>query len=132
MYPDPSDNLLQLYGHQAICEKVARFDAMGKKKKLRKSYKNHIMGLAGKNEVVAKPTDLQQQIPMDDGADGQYKLIRLAYYPDEEWRLQNVLGKELPSAQKPFDVSRLRRALLGITKGEIPGVRVVLALRKIS
>ncbi|KAF8253352.1 Rox3-domain-containing protein [Wilcoxina mikolae CBS 423.85] len=116
-YPDPKENLLQLYGLQAIAERVARFDATGKKNKLRKSYKGHISGISGKNEVVAKPTQLGH--PMEDRIDPvENKLQHLAYYPAEEWHLSNVLGKELHNG---FDMAKLKRGLAGITKGDIPG-----------
>ena len=121
-YPDPQDNLLQLYGLQGIAEKVARFDATtGKKNKLRKSYKGYIAGLSGKNEVVAKPTQLGAGgYMMDDRLDpNEHKLQYLGYYPQEEWHLSHVLGKDI---SRGFEMSKLKRSLTGITKGDIPGV----------
>lgn len=118
-YPDPTENLLQIYGLKPIADKVARFDATGKKNKLRKSYKGHIAGLSGKIEVVSRPTQLGHYPTDDPGSDpNEYKLQRLAYYPEEEWNLQNVLGKDL---HRGIDLGRLRRGLAGITKGDIPG-----------
>lgn len=125
-YPDPTDNLLQLYGLKSTVDKVARFDATGKKNKLRKSYKGHIVGLSGKIEVITRPTQLGQMPMLEPGVDpDEYKLQHLAFFPEEEWRLQNVLGKEMT---RSFDMAKLRRGLAGITKGEIPGVCAFLAL----
>jgi len=118
-YPDPTDNLLQLYGLKSTVDKVARFDTTGKKNKLRKSYKGHIAGLSGKIEVITRPTQLGQMPMLEPGVDpDEYKLQHLAFFPEEEWRLQNVLGKEMT---RSFDMAKLRRGLAGITKGEIPG-----------
>jgi hypothetical protein len=120
LHPDPTENLIQLYGLQSIADKVARFDAAGKKNKLRKSYKGHIASLSGKNEVVARPTNLGQQYDPSSLDPVEQKLQWLAGYPAEEWQLSHVLGKEI---NRGFDMAKLRRGLAGITKGEIPGVR---------
>jgi len=118
-YPDPTENLIQLYGLQTIADKVARFDAAGKKNKLRKSYKGHISSISGKNEVVAKPTQLGQYYDQSSLDPAENKLQMLAFYPDEEWRLQHVMGKEM---SRGFDMAKVRRGLANITKGDIPGV----------
>jgi hypothetical protein len=69
---------------------------------------------------VSRPTQLGHYPTDDPGSDpNEYKLQRLAYYPEEEWNLQNVLGKDL---HRGIDLGRLRRGLAGITKGDIPGV----------
>jgi hypothetical protein len=121
LYPDPTENLLNLYGLQPIADKVARFDpATGKKNKLRKSYKGYITTLSGKNEVVAKPTNLGEVYDPSSMDPSEQKLQWLAGYPDEEWNLSHVMGKELA---RGLDMGKLRRGLAGITKGDIPGVR---------
>lgn len=112
-----------MYGLQPIAEKVARFDASGKKNRLRKSYKGYITGISGKNEVIARPSNLSEK--SDRGLppgeyEKEYRLKYLVGYPEENWHLTNVLGKE----KHKFDMGKLRRSLAGITKGEIPGVCV--------
>lgn len=111
---------MSLYNLQSIAAKVARVDATGKKNRLRKSYKGYIGGISGKNEVIARPSDLvaQRRAMSSSEFEREYRLTWLANYPQEDWALQNVLGKEM----HPLDMGNLRRALSGITKGDIPGV----------
>lgn len=69
--------------------------------------------------MVAKPTQLGQYYDQSTLDPAENKLQMLAFYPDEEWRLQNVLGKEM---SRGFDMAKLRRGLANITKGDIPRV----------
>lgn len=114
---------MALYKLQPIAAKVARVDATGKKNRLRKSYKGYIGGISGKNEVIARPSDLvgQRRAMTPQDFEREYRFTWLKNYPEENWQLQNVMGKEV----RPIDMSTLRRALSGITKGDIPGVCLI-------
>ncbi|KAI5798092.1 Rox3 mediator complex subunit-domain-containing protein [Pyronema domesticum] len=117
-YPDPEENLLQLYNLNAVVDKVARYDPVtNRKNKLRKSYKGFIGGISGRHEVVAKPSKPDQQF-FDNTDLVENKLQWLSFYPEDEWRNQCVLGKEL---SRGLDLGKLKRGLSGITKGDIPG-----------
>ncbi|KAI5817440.1 Rox3 mediator complex subunit-domain-containing protein [Pyronema omphalodes] len=118
-YPDPEENLLQLYNLNAVVDKVARYDPVTKRKnKLRKSYKGFIGGISGRHEVVAKPSKPDQQQFFDNTDLVENKLQWLSFYPEDEWRNSCVLGKEL---SRGLDLGKLKRGLSGITKGDIPG-----------
>ncbi|KAK9453303.1 Rox3 mediator complex subunit-domain-containing protein [Dipodascopsis uninucleata] len=76
--PCGNKNLIKVYDLENIAASVARTDPVtGAKKKLRKSYKGHIVDLPGKNEI---PTE--------------HYLLRLIYAPDA----QNPI-----SVDKPMD-----------------------------
>lgn len=112
---------MQLYNLNAVVDKVARYDPVtNRKNKLRKSYKGFIGGISGRHEVVAKPSKPDQQF-FDNTDLVENKLQWLSFYPEDEWRNQCVLGKEL---SRGLDLGKLKRGLSGITKGDIPGVRV--------
>ncbi|KAF8461871.1 Rox3 mediator complex subunit-domain-containing protein [Kalaharituber pfeilii] len=121
LYPNPTRNIFPLYGLTSIADSVARFDASGQKKKLRKSYKGKILDLPGKNEIPkAKPVPVEGE-----GADNappvnknrSMGLLEMLDWPDEEWNAQKVVGKEI-SQTLPQDA--LRRALT-MSTGPIPG-----------
>ncbi|KAI5805933.1 Rox3 mediator complex subunit-domain-containing protein, partial [Geopyxis carbonaria] len=115
-YPELSEDLISLYGLKPIADKVARFNPAGAKNKLRKSYKGFINNVAGKNDVVARATsDLNM---MEDFDKERYHITYITKWPEEDWKAQNVYGKEVG---KPFDMSKLRKGLAGMTKGDVPG-----------
>lgn len=103
-------------------DKVARFDAQGRKNKLRKSYKGFVSNLPGKIDVVAKPTPLNQMLDPEQGK-SERLLTYIALWPEDDWRAQNVMGKEV---SKGIDVGKIQRAVAGMGKGEIPGVCPIL------
>lgn len=107
-----TDSLLDLYDLKYLVDKVARFDPAGAKKKLRKSYKGFIAGLSGKNEVEARTPTV--------GLPEDHFVTRLMMWPEEEWQNQVVQGRNVSQG---LDMSKLRKGLSGMTKGEIPGVR---------
>lgn len=69
--PSGTENLTALYGLTDLASSVARVDAQGQKRKLRKSYKNHVSDLPGKHVIpTANP---QQPSP--------FSLLQLARQP---------------------------------------------------
>ena len=103
---------------------MARQDPVtGAKKKLRKSYKGKIMELPGKPEIPkAAPRPAEGELGLEGGApppkNRSMGLLEMLDWPEEEWRAQKVMGKDLGQAL-PQDM--LRRVLTMAT-GPIPGV----------
>lgn len=103
---------------------MARQDPVtGAKKKLRKSYKGKIMDLPGKPEIPkAAPQPTEGELEGESGApppkNRSMGLMEMLEWPEEEWRAQKVIGKDLG---QPLSQDILRRALTMAT-GPIPGV----------
>ncbi|KAI9839890.1 MAG: hypothetical protein M1819_000082 [Sarea resinae] len=87
MRPNPTQDLLSLYGLGPLVATVARKDPVTGEKinRLRKSYEGKVkeFGLAGRNKAVKHPED-------QPGG-----LLELVHWPDEEWQNQKVMGKEI-------------------------------------
>lgn len=94
--PDPSVDLVSLYGLGPVAHSVARIDPVTGEKinRLRKSYEGKLkgLGLAGRNKSI------KQEI----GQPGS--LRHLTLWPEEEWQNQKVYGK-------PIQVSDMDSAL---------------------
>lgn len=105
--PHPSQNLISLYGLDAIAATVARKDAATGEKinKLRKSYEGKVknLGLPGRN----KPTDIPGE------------LLGFMEWPDEGWLDQRVYGKELERAESGPVMAKLGKALQ-MNPGRLP------------
>ena len=91
---------------------VARVDpATGKKiNKLRRSYEGQVktLGLAGRNKAVKH----------EEGSSSM-SLVEMSAWPDEEWYVQKVSGKELPKGLSSGALSKLEKALK-LEPGPVP------------
>lgn len=68
--PSATHNLIDLYGLGNLASSVARFDPLtGEKRKLRKSYKNHIADLPGKHDIPPRGVDQPGNVSMTRGDD---------------------------------------------------------------
>ncbi|TGZ84192.1 Rox3-domain-containing protein [Ascodesmis nigricans] len=121
-YPDPAEDLLQLYNLDPIVRKVQRVDAEGKKNKLRKSYKGFISHLSGKHDVQPERTQFNpfNPLPMEDGTEENAKrrLYYLSQWPEEDFFASQVHGKDIG---RGFDKDQLRRGVAGFKKEMLPG-----------
>lgn len=97
--PHPAQNLISLYGLDRIVRTVIRRDPVTGEKinKLRKSYEGKVkeLGLAGKNKASEAKGDM----------------LNILAVPDEEWRNQQVFGKEIPQALPSDLLAKLDRAV---------------------
>jgi len=98
--PHTTQNLFSLYGLDDIAATVARKDPITGEKinKLRKSYEGKIKDFPGKNKAVAIP----------------YELANYIHYPDEEWGIQKVMGKELQKGLSEDMISKLEKAVQAV------------------
>ena len=130
LYPQPTTNIFPLYNLTSIAESVARQDPVtGAKKKLRKSYKGKIMDLPGRPEIPKMATRLTEgETGADESAPAPKNrsmgFLEMLDWPEEEWRAQKVIGKEISQGLSP---DMLRRALTMPT-GPIPGVLPTLSI----
>ncbi|EKV07411.1 hypothetical protein PDIG_72720 [Penicillium digitatum PHI26] len=110
--PDPSLDLVSLYGLGSIAHSVARTDPVTGEKinRLRKSYEGKLkgLGLAGRN----KP--LKQEI----GAPGSLRYMTL--WPDEEWQNQKVHGKTIKVSDMDSALQSLQSRAMQMEPGLIP------------
>lgn len=76
---------------------MARKDSVTGEKinKLRKSYEGKIKDFPGKNKAVAVP----------------YELANYIHYPDEEWGIQKLMGKELERGLSDDQMMKLEKAV---------------------
>lgn len=124
LFPRPTTSIFPLYNLTSIAESVARQDPVtGAKKKLRKSYKGKIMDLPGKPEIPkAVPRPVEGELGLEGTAPSpknrSMSLLDMLEWPEEEWRAQKVIGKDLHA---PLPQDALKRALTMAT-GPIPGV----------
>ncbi|KAF2661344.1 Rox3-domain-containing protein [Lophiostoma macrostomum CBS 122681] len=113
--PHGSQNLFALYGLNDLARSVARTDPVTGEKinKLRKSYENHIKAL----QIAGKPKAVKME-----GV-----LTNPLSFPDEEYQVQRVIGKEMKTAfdaeaggiTAQFD-SLMNSALAGMAPGPLP------------
>lgn len=100
--PDPSIDLISLYGLGPVAKSVARIDPITGEKinRLRKSYEGKLkpLGLAGRNKPL-------KQDPSTGG------LRHLTLWPDEEWQNQKVYGKELKAVNLDARLQQLQQAM---------------------
>jgi hypothetical protein len=110
--PDPSVDLVSLYGLGPIAHSVARMDPVTGEKinRLRKSYEGKLkgLGLAGRN----KP--LKQEI----GAPGSLRYMTL--WPEEEWQNQKVHGKAIKVSDMDSALHNLQSRAMQMEPGPIP------------
>ncbi|KZF26440.1 Rox3-domain-containing protein [Xylona heveae TC161] len=108
--PQPTQNLISLYGLDPLAATVARKDKFGQKiNKLRKSYEGKIkdFNLAGKN----KPAKHEEGQPGG--------LLELVQWPDEEWQNQKLFGKEMTKGLGDALMAKLDKAMT-MEPGPIP------------
>lgn len=100
--PSGSQNLTALYGLSNLAASVARFDPVtGERKKLRKSYKNHIADLPGKHSVPPPPA------VSSDVSASEWSLLRLASMPP---RFDERSG-QMPELKPPLDDDKLQDSI---------------------
>lgn len=110
--PNPSLDLVSLYGLGPVAASVARTDPITGEKinRLRKSYEGKIkgLGLAGRNKPVK----------VEPGTPGS--LRHLTMWPEEEWQNQNVYGKGIKTATPGSDFYQLQMKAMKLEPGRLP------------
>ncbi|RAL01046.1 uncharacterized protein BO80DRAFT_425026 [Aspergillus ibericus CBS 121593] len=110
--PDPSLDLISLYGLGSVAKSVARMDPVTGEKinRLRKSYEGKLkgLGLAGRNKPVKT----------EPGAPGG--LRHMTMWPEEEWQNQKVFGKEIKMADMDSALHNLQMRAMKMEPGTVP------------
>ncbi|OJJ49341.1 hypothetical protein ASPZODRAFT_140248 [Penicilliopsis zonata CBS 506.65] len=110
--PNPSLDLISLYGLGPVANSVARIDAVTGEKinRLRKSYEGKLkgLGLAGRNKPVK----------LESGASGG--LRQLMMWPEEEWQNQQVYGKQIKVADMDTALYNLQMKAMKMEPGPVP------------
>ncbi|CAK43896.1 uncharacterized protein BO96DRAFT_421703 [Aspergillus niger CBS 101883] len=110
--PDPSLDLISLYGLGPVAKSVARMDPVTGEKinRLRKSYEGKLkgLGLAGRNKPVKT----------EPGAPGS--LRHMTMWPEEEWQNQKVFGKEIKVADMDSALHSLQMRAMKMEPGTVP------------
>ncbi|EED24318.1 conserved hypothetical protein [Talaromyces stipitatus ATCC 10500] len=110
--PDPSFDLISLYGLGPIGRSVMRADPTTGEKinRLRKSYEGKLkgLGLSGRNKAVKN----------ENGQSGG--LRHLMMWPEEEWQIQKVHGKEIKFAEAESSLQKLQMRAMKLEPGPIP------------
>lgn len=110
--PDPTLDLVSLYGLGPIAHSVARLDPVTGEKinRLRKSYEGKLkgLGLAGRNK------SMKQEI----GAPGS--LRHLTLWPEEEWQNQKVHGKAIKISDMDSALQNLQLRAMQMEPGPVP------------
>ncbi|KAJ5637959.1 hypothetical protein N7490_007838 [Penicillium lividum] len=110
--PDPSLDLISLYGLSSVAHSVARMDHVTGEKinRLRKSYEGKLkgLGLAGRNKPVKQ----------EPGAPGS--LRHLTLWPQEEWDNQKVFGKQIKVADLDSALHSLQTKAMHLEPGPVP------------
>lgn len=109
--PDPSVDLVSLYGLGSVAHSVARIDPVTGEKinRLRKSYEGKLkgLGLAGRNKSI------KQEI----GQPGS--LRHLTLWPEEEWQNQKVHGKPIKVADMDSALQALQAKAMQMEPGPV-------------
>ncbi|PGH01552.1 hypothetical protein AJ80_08986 [Polytolypa hystricis UAMH7299] len=110
--PNPSWDLVSLYGLGPVAASVARTDPVTGEKinRLRKSYEGKIkgLGLAGRNKPVKNEV----------AAPGTLRHMTL--WPEEEWHNQKVYGKEIKVAESDSSFYKLLTRAMKMEPGRVP------------
>lgn len=110
--PDPSLDLVSLYGLGPAAKSVARIDPVtgDKINRLRKSYEGKLkgLGLAGRNKPVKN----------EPGMPGS--LRHLTMWPEEEWQNQKVFGKQIKVADMDSALQQLQVKAMKLEPGTVP------------
>lgn len=104
-----SSDLFEIFGLTGIATEVARTKPNGEKNALRKTYKGHIkiLGVNGHFDVDKRD---------DDHPDGFMRMYR---YPEPEWYVHEIAGKDIADGFSEQVQSSLLRATT-MAKGPIP------------
>lgn len=117
--PDPSFDLISLYGLGSIAQSVARLDPVTGEKinRLRKSYEGKLkgLGLAGRNKAIKSVSPGEKKDPKAPGS-----LLQLAKIPEEEWHNQNVYGKQIQVADIGSALHSLQTRAMQFEPGTVP------------
>ncbi|KAL2853761.1 Rox3 mediator complex subunit-domain-containing protein [Aspergillus pseudoustus] len=110
--PDPTVDLISLYGLGPVARSVARNDPITGEKinRLRKSYEGKLkgLGLAGRNKPV-------KHDPTTPGG-----LRQMTMWPEEEWQNQKVFGKEIKVADMDSALQNLQMKAMKMEPGTVP------------
>ncbi|KAL4787217.1 hypothetical protein BJX76DRAFT_345712 [Aspergillus varians] len=110
--PDPSVDLISLYGLGPVAKSVARNDPITGEKinRLRKSYEGKLkgLGLSGRNKPV-------KHDPATLGG-----LRQMTMWPEEEWQNQKVFGKEIKVAEMESALYNLQMKAMKMEPGTVP------------
>lgn len=110
--PDPSLDLISLYGLGSVAQSVARMDPITGEKinRLRKSYEGKLkgLGLAGRNKPVKQ----------EPGAPGN--LRHLTMWPEEEWQNQKVVGKQIKVSEIDTALQGIQSRAMQLEPGMVP------------
>ncbi|KKK24049.1 rox3 family protein [Aspergillus rambellii] len=110
--PDPTLDLISLYGLGPVAKSVARMDPVTGEKinRLRKSYEGKLkgLGLAGRNKPVK----------IDSTTAGG--LRHMTMWPEEEWQNQKVYGKEIKVADIDSALYNLQMKAMKMESGTVP------------
>ncbi|OKL60018.1 hypothetical protein UA08_04595 [Talaromyces atroroseus] len=110
--PDPSLDIISLYGLGPIGRSVMRADPVTGEKinRLRKSYEGKLkgLGLSGRNKAVKN----------EGGQSGG--LRHLMMWPEEEWHIQKVHGKEIRVAEAESALHKLQMRAMKLEPGPLP------------
>ncbi|KAL4920262.1 hypothetical protein BDW62DRAFT_209112 [Aspergillus aurantiobrunneus] len=110
--PDPSVDLISLYGLGPVAKSVARNDPVTGEKinRLRKSYEGKLkgLGLAGRNKPV-------KHDPATPGG-----LRQMTMWPEEEWQNQKVFGKEIKVADIDSALYNMQMKAMKMEPGAVP------------
>ncbi|KAL4910698.1 hypothetical protein BDW74DRAFT_141678 [Aspergillus multicolor] len=110
--PDPSVDLISLYGLGPVAKSVVRNDPVtgAKINRLRKSYEGKLkgLGLAGRN----KPVKHDPSMPGG--------LRQMTMWPEEEWQNQKVFGKEIKVADMDSALYNMQLKAMQMEPGTVP------------
>lgn len=110
--PDPSWDLIFLYGLGSVAQSVARIHPVTGEKinRLRKSYEGKLkpMGLAGKNKPIKQ----------DSSKEGSLRYLTL--WPEEEWQNQKVFGKQIKTMDMDSALLSLQTNAMQLQPGMAP------------
>lgn len=119
--PDPSFDLISLYGLGSTAQSVARLDPVTGEKinRLRKSYEGKLkgLGLAGRNKAI-KAAKRDDKGPKDPKA--PKSLLELAMMPEEDWHNQHVFGKQIQVADIGSALHNLQTRAMQFEPGTVP------------
>ena len=98
-----------MYGLTGLAAEVARVLPNGEKNAIRKTYKGHIKRLGVNGHFDSVKTD-------PDSPDG---LLAMARFPEEEWYIHHVKGKEIENGFSNDTRARMAKAV-SMSKGIVP------------
>ncbi|KAL1870804.1 hypothetical protein VTK73DRAFT_2433 [Phialemonium thermophilum] len=107
--PNLSEDLFQMFGLTGLAGEVARVLPNGEKNAIRKTYKGHIKRLGVNGHFDSVKTD-------PDSPDGLLAMVR---FPQEEWTIHHVKGKEIENGLSQETRAKMAKAV-SMCKGIVP------------